>query len=441
MSPTLGIRLEDKSQWERRVPLVPADLSSLIQSHGLDCVVQPSDLRIYSDGDFLAAGARVDLDLSPAQVIFAVKEIPLEKLLPSKTYAFFAHVIKGQVQNMPLLARLLELGCTLIDYERIVDETGRRLVLFGRQAGQAGMIDSLAFLGQRWQQAGFENPLCELRQAYHYDSLEEAEEQVARVGQLLRQSRVAGQGPLVVGFTGRGNVSRGAQEIFDLLPHELVAAEELATLAERYSGVNDRIFKVVFEKHHLAAPKDPDRTFDEAEYREFPQRFRARLPEFLPYLDALINGIYWTPDYPRFFSRRDAMALWRSGRRKLTLVGDITCDIDGAIELTYEATQPDHPTYVYRPDTDDFREGIEAPGIAVLAVDNLPCELPREASKAFSEALRGFVPAITRADYSRPFPELDLPPEILRAVVSHQGALTPDYRYLSQHLQTTRTGA
>lgn len=435
MNPVLGIRLEDKSRWERRVPLVPADLAALVQSQDLDFLVQPSDLRIYSDGDFVAAGARVDLDLSPAQVVFAVKEIPLEKLLPGKTYAFFAHVIKGQVQNMPLLARLLELGCTLIDYERITDESNRRLVLFGRQAGQAGMIDSLAFLGQRWHLAGFENPLCELRQAYHYDSLEEAKEQVTRVGQLLSRSTGRGPGPLVVGFTGRGNVSQGAQEIFDLLPHETILAEDLATLAERHPGVSDRIFKVVFEKYHLATPRDPDRDFDESEYRQYPRRFRSRLPEFLPYIDALINGIYWTPEYPRFLTRRDAIELWRSGRRKLTLVGDITCDIDGAIELTYKPTQPDHPTYVYLPDEDDFREGIEAPGIAVLAVDNLPCELSREASKAFSEALRGFVPAIARADYSRPFAELALPPEILRAVVTHQGELTPEYRYLSQHLQ------
>lgn len=434
MTHLLGIRLEDKSRWERRVPLVPADLADLISQEQLRFVVQPSDRRVFADNDFAMIGARVDLDLSAAQVVFAVKEVPLQKLLPKKTYAFFAHVIKGQPQNMPLLSRLLELECTLIDYERIADSNQRRLVLFGRQAGQAGMIDSLAFLGQRWLLQGLENPLCELRQAYHYDGLDDAKEQVFRIGELLRQNPMSSPTPLAIGFTGGGNVSQGAQEIFDLLPHEVIEAEDLALLAQRHPEVRDRIFKVVFGKEHLATPKDPGKPFDVTEYREFPDRFKARLPEFLPYLDALINGIYWTPDFPRFFTRQDAKSMWQAGQQKLTIIGDVTCDIDGAIELTYKATQPDRPTYVFNPQQDRFSEGIEGPGIAVLAVDNFPCELPRDASNTFSKALRDFVPAIAHADYSCSFEELNLPPEIKRAVITHQGRLTPDYEYLSEHL-------
>jgi saccharopine dehydrogenase (NAD+, L-lysine-forming) len=145
----IGIRREDKNRWERRVPLVPADLGRLVREEGLEFVVQPSSIRTYKDEHFTGVGCRVEEDLSPAKVVFAVKEIPLDLLEPETAYVFFSHVIKGQSYNMPLLQRLLDLRCTLIDYEKIADDRGRRLVFFGRQAGQAGMIETLYALDRR----------------------------------------------------------------------------------------------------------------------------------------------------------------------------------------------------------------------------------------------------------------------------------------------------
>lgn len=434
MTATVGIRLEDKSAWERRAPLVPDDVAQLVHGLGIRFLVEPSLIRVYGDDSYRAAGAEVG-DLDAADVIFAVKEIPLDKVQAGKTYACFAHVIKGQAQNMPLLQRFLDLGCTLIDYERVTDESGRRLVLFGYQAGQAGMIETLHALGHRLAWEGHDNPLATIEQPYLYPSLAAAKEAIATAGEtILQQGIPLGDGPLVVGFAGKGHTSAGAQEILDLLPFEEIAPESLPTLAERAAGVRDRVFKTVFHKHHLVTPRTAGHPFDETEYLEHPERYRSRLVRDLPHLTVLVNCIYWTPAYPRLLTRRQAADLWKAGARKLRVIGDITCDIDGAIELTARATQPDAPTYVYDPLTNRWTDGVGGVGIVVLAVDNLPCELPREASDQFSSALLPFLPTIADADFSRPFSELALPPEIKRAVITHQGALTPDYRHLAASL-------
>jgi saccharopine dehydrogenase (NAD+, L-lysine-forming) len=128
MDATIGIRREDKSRWERRVPITPDKVRELREAHGIAFYVQPSPARVFREGEFQSAGAIVQDDLSPASTVFAVKEIPAQCFQPGKTYVFFAHVIKGQPYNMPMLRRMLELGCNLIDYEKVVDDKGRRLI-------------------------------------------------------------------------------------------------------------------------------------------------------------------------------------------------------------------------------------------------------------------------------------------------------------------------
>ncbi len=441
MTATIGIRLEDKSVWERRVPIVPSDIERLRSHHALRFMVESSPNRVYSNESFEHAGAEICHGLSLADVIFAVKEVPLDKLLPGKTYAFFAHVIKGQLYNMDLLQRLLDLRCTLIEYERITDENDRRLVFFGREAGLAGMIDTFHCLGQRLATAGFETPFNAVRQAFRYANLPDAQNHFADLGKDIRRGLELDDLPMVVGFTGYGHVSQGAQDIFDLLPYEEVAPEELAGLTSRRRGIHDRLFKVVFKKPHLAEPIAEGKSFAVDEYHSHPERYRGRLIRYLPFLSVLMHCSYWTDEFPRFLTRQQAMELWRRGERKLRVIGDVTCDIDGAIELTHKATQPDVPCYVYDPETDRWQDGLDGRGIAILAVDNLPCELPKESSDRFSHALTPFVPAIAAADYDRPFAELALPPEIHGAIVTHHGELTPGYRYLQASLEASGQGA
>lgn len=429
---TLGIRFEDKSIWERRVPLSPAAVTQLVDN-GARVLVESSDRRVYPDAAYLEAGAEVVRDLSDAEVVFGVKEIPLDKLLADRVYVFFAHVIKGQPYNMPLLERLLDQRCTLIDYERIARD-GKRLVAFSREAGQAGMIDSLHFLGRRLALEGHHTPLAEIRPAHGYSALDDAKGHLVEVASHIRRDGLdLPDLPVVVGFTGKGRVSQGALDVFDLLDPLDCTPEDLAGLS--VDAHRNRLVKVQFRKKHLVEPKDPAATFDQVEYRTHPERYQGGpLPRFLPHVTLLVHGVFWTAAYPRFLTRRQTAEMWRAGGRKLRVFGDVTCDIDGSVEMTYKATQPDHPTYVYNPLTDSFQDGVEGEGILVLAVDNLPCELPRDASRNFSKALSPFVESILRADFSKPFDALELPDEIRDAVITHQGELTPSYRYLAAHL-------
>ncbi len=140
----IGVRREDRSRWERRVPVTPAIARYLRDEHGIEVFVQPSPIRVFTEDEFEAHGATVREDLADCPIVFAVKEIPASFFRPGGAYMFFSHVIKGQPYNMPMLRRLMELGCTLIDYEKVIDDQGRRLIFFGRHAGLAGMIETLA---------------------------------------------------------------------------------------------------------------------------------------------------------------------------------------------------------------------------------------------------------------------------------------------------------
>jgi saccharopine dehydrogenase (NAD+, L-lysine-forming) len=186
MSAFIGIRREDKSEWERRVPVIPQDAAELQQKHGIRVLVQPSNVRAFTEEEFTQAGITVQEDLSPCPVIFGIKEIPKDLFEPDKAYVFFAHVIKGQPYNMPMLRRLLKLGCTLIDYERVVDEKNRRLIFFGWHAGVAGIMDTLWALGQRLAWEGIPTPFADLHPTHTYHDLTEAKEALKQV-----QARIA----------------------------------------------------------------------------------------------------------------------------------------------------------------------------------------------------------------------------------------------------------
>src|SRR5262245_50010254 len=200
----VGIRHEDKNRWERRAPLTPEHVAELTR-HGVAVAVQPSSIRVFPDDAYRAAGATVSDDISSCRLVLGVKEIPVEKLSKETAYFFFAHVTKGQPANMPMLRKLMELRATLVDYEKIVDDRGRRLVFFGRHAGFAGMIDTLAALGRRLRWEGIDSPFAPLKMAHEYADLEDAHAGLARASDAIRGRGVPDAlHPLVVGFTGSG---------------------------------------------------------------------------------------------------------------------------------------------------------------------------------------------------------------------------------------------
>jgi saccharopine dehydrogenase (NAD+, L-lysine forming) len=433
MTTVVGIRREDKNIWERRAAITPEQMARLKQQLPIECICQPFPTRAFSDHEYEQAGARIHEDLSSASVIFGIKEIPVELLLPNKTYLFFSHTIKGQKYNMGMLQRLLELKDTLIDYELIKDAQGRRLVFFGRYAGMAGMVDTLHALGLRLRHQGHETPLTRIKMAYNYKDMNEAKAEVGKVGLEIAASGLPEPiRPMVVGFSGYGHVSKGAQEVFDLLPHQDVEPQELSGLTPRRDGI---LHKVVFAERDMVKPVEPTKSFELSDYFNHPEGYQSQFEEHLPYLSALVNGIYWDARYPRLLTKSYLKKRWSEGKPlKLQVVGDISCDINGSIECTEKATASDQPIFIYDPKSDSIMDGHEGDGLVIMAVDNLPAEIPRDASQGFSQSLLPFVPAIIQADYSQPYAKLALPPEIKNAIICHQGALAPAFSYLEQHL-------
>ncbi len=432
----IGIRAEDKSIWERRAPITPDGVRALVNESDLEVLVQPSTIRVFKDAEYRRAGARVEENLSSCPVVFGVKEMPSHTFVPGHSYVFFAHVIKGQPYNMPMLRRLLELGCQLIDYERVTDDQGRRLIFFGRHAGLAGMINTLWALGKRLDWEGIANPLSQLRQTHEYGSLSEAKEAVSAAGDhIVRHGLPREVAPMVCGFAGYGNVFRGANQIIELLPVREIAPREVAAVATSPASARDVVYKVVFKEEHTVEPISPDGSFDLQHYYDHPEKYRSRFASYLPHLSVLVNCVYWEEKYPRLVTKADARRLYcGADAPRLRVIGDISCDIEGAIECTGKSTEPGNPVYVYDPATDTTTDGVKGNGPVVMAVDILPSELPREASTDFSAVLAPYVPAIAGADYSAPFEELALPPEIKRALITHRGELTPNYRYLQAYL-------
>lgn len=436
MEKIIGIRREDKNQWERRTPLIPAHVKELKEKHGIKTIVQPSKLRVFSDSEYEAAGAEINEDLSAASVVLAVKEIPKKLFQKDKTYVFFSHTVKGQDYNMSMLKRMMELECNLVDYEKVVDEKNRRLIFFSRYAGIAGMIETLHAFGQKLKLQGFSTQLERIKQAYEYDSVEEAKKEIEAIGKDIDENGFPVElSPLVVGFSGYGNVSRGAQEIFNLLPHKVVSAQILDEMYENFSSDNLNFYKVVFSEDDMVKTKDGSE-FELQDYYNNPENYTSQFPRFLPYLSVLVNGIYWTEDYPRLVTReylKEQTAL----RSHLTLrvVGDISMDIDGAIEITHKATMPDNPCYTYFPKEDRFEDGVHLGGITVMAIDNLPCEFPRESSTDFSSVVRDYLDNLVSQDFKKNFNDLSLEGPLRKALILHRGGFTPDYDYMKEFVK------
>jgi alpha-aminoadipic semialdehyde synthase len=196
---------------------------------------------------------------------------------------------------------------------------------------------------------------------------------------------------------------------------------------------NAFIYKTVFEEKDMVQPLEGE--FELQDYYEHPQRYQSKFAQYLPQLNILVNCVYWTEQYPRLVTRRGlAESSIGAVRPGLQVIGDISCDINGSIEITKAATKPENPCYTYFAENDDYKDGIQPSGVTVMAIDNLPCEFPKEASASFSAELKGFVNDIVCADFNKDFKDLSLPSEIKKAVILQNGELTPDYQYMAAFL-------
>ncbi|KAF7091513.1 hypothetical protein CFC21_094081, partial [Triticum aestivum] len=442
----IGILAETVNMWERRAPLTPSHCARLVLGGGKResgvnrIIVQPSTKRIHHDAQYEDAGCEISEDLSECGLIVGIKQPKLEMILPDRAYAFFSHTHKAQKENMPLLDKIMEERVSLFDYELIVDDDGKRMLAFGKFAGRAGLIDFLHGLGQRYLSLGYSTPFLSLGQSHMYPSLAAAKAAVIAIGEeIATYGLPSGICPIVFAFTGSGNVSQGAQEIFKLLPHTFVDAEKLPELSAGKSlpphhQSTRRAFQLygcVVTSKDMVAPKDPSRCFDKADYYAHPEHYRPVFHERIaPYASAIVNCMYWERRFPRLLSIDQLQQLMKNGC-PLVGISDITCDIGGSIEFVNKSTSIERPFFRYDTSTNLYHDDMEGDGVICLAVDILPTEFSREASQHFGDILSRFVTSLASAKGL-----LELPSHLRRACIAYTGKLTPLYEYIPRMRKT-----
>ncbi|MGM0465489.1 MAG: hypothetical protein ACQERH_03550 [Acidobacteriota bacterium] len=432
----LCIRREDKNKWEKRTPLIPSHAIYLKNKYGVNICVQSSKIRIFKDSEYRKNQIKLVNDIKQCSIILALKEIPLDLITENKIYLFFSHTTKGQPHNMLLLRKLKQLNCTLIDYEKITDQKGRRLIFFGIQAGQSGMIETLYALRQKLNEKDDKNPFYRLKQPFEYNSLDQAKEEIKKIGTRIEEKGLnTDLTPLVCGFSGYGNTAKGAQEIFDILPHQEIKAQNLEAFINSQNYKNNRLYKVVFKEKDMVEPINDTHKFRLQDYYKHPEKYQSKFSNYLPYLTILVNCIYWEPKYPKLIRISDLKTLFNSNQKPhLKVIGDISFEINGSIECTKFSMTPDNPFYIYDPLSEKVNNESNGRGVAVMSIDNLPAEIPYESSVFFSKALKPFIPGIVNADFSHDFNNCNLPGPVKKAVILYKGEFTADYKYMEKFI-------
>ena len=430
---TLGILRETKNKWEARVPLNPEAVKKLIKQD-FKVKIQPSNIRIYKDKEYIEAGALISDDLSECDLILGVKEIRLEEIVPGIPHLFFSHTVKGQDYNMPILQKFLDMKATLLDYELIKNTKDRRLVFFGKYAGNAGMVDTLWGLGQRLKkQYNLDTPFLKLKQSYQYKSIKDALEHLKMVGKEIEQNGLPDRiTPLNIFLLGYGHVAYGCQEILKTLPIVNIDPDELKNHQKNYE--NNKVYLSVFKEKHLAERKDGSK-FNLQHFFNDCSEYNSKFEKYLPFCSVYMNAIYWNPDCPVYLKKSE-LAKIQGKDQKLIIIGDISSDINGSVQATVKYTTPDNPVYIYNAKTGEIADDFIGEGFADMVVDNLPCEFPRESSDNFSHALLPLMDKMLTADYNKPIRESGLPDEIKKACITHHGKLEPDFEYLYGYLAT-----
>ncbi|KAF6041134.1 AASS [Bugula neritina] len=441
--PTLAIRREDNSVWERRAPLSPGDVRHLVKQN-IDVILQPSNRRSYSMEEYRQAGAKIDEDLSAASLVLGVKQVPIDLLMPDKTYAFFSHTIKAQEANMSLLDAILEKNVRLIDYEKICDEKGLRTVAFGKYAGVAGMINILHGLGLRLLALGHHTPFMYVGPTHNYRTSELARQAIREAGYQISLGMLPQSiGPLTFVFAGAGNVSQGAQEVFRELPVEFVDPQHLSKVAER--GATNKVYGCVvdMEDHLVRKNGGP---FNFQEFQAHPERYASNFSRLIaPYASVIINGIYYAPNDPRLISIPNCKELLQPSNmpwlpsspgcprlpHRLLALCDISADPGGAMEFMQSCTTIDHPFILYDAESNTSKESFSGPGILICSIDNMPAQLPQESTNYFGSLLRPYVDDMLALAEMKPLEQTLCSQDAKNAVIASHGKLTPNFEYIA----------
>jgi len=441
--PVMAIRRETINVWERRAPLSPQQVRKLVKS-GVKVIVQPSDRRAYSMKEYSENGAVICEDMSEASLIIGVKQVPIDLLLRNKTYAFFSHTIKAQADNMPLLDAMLEKNIRIIDYEKMVDANNHRVVAFGKYAGVSGMINILHGMGLRLLALGHHTPFMFIGPSHNYRHTEMARQAVRDTGYEIALGRMPKSiGPLVFVFTGSGNVSQGAQEVFQELPHEYIEPEHLPKVAAQ--GSTTKIYACVVSRDDHYVRKAGGK-FNAEEFEMYPERYASTFShKIAPYATCIINGIYWAPGAPRLITIPEAKTLLKPTLQpwipaspgcpnlphRLVAICDISADPGGSIEFMKECTTIDKPFSLYDAEQNQDKESFAGDGVLICSIDNMPAQIPREATDYFGGLLYPYISEMLKSDATTGFDELDCSPIVKNAVIASNGHMTPNFEYIT----------
>ena len=395
----IGVLEEEKVPADKRVPLTPKQCRILLDSYpNLELSVKSSAIRCFSDEMYVAEGINVVDDLSDCDVLIGVKEVPKTSLIANKTYFYFSHTIKEQPYNRELLLKMMELNISMVDYEVLKNNQGKRFLGFGRYAGIVGAYNGFLTYGLK---SGKYN----LKAAHNCEDRVEMEGEMSKIK--LRNEKII--------VTGNGRVGNGVMEIMKRSGIKEVSKSEF---------LNEKFDEAVFV--HLNT-MDYNVRIDgsessKSEFYKQPQLYCSSFMDYAKQADIFIAGHYYSSGSPYLFTREDA----KHSDFNIKVVADVSCDIDGPVACTIKPSTIAKPIYGYNPITEqesDFdNEGV----ISVMAVDNLPCELPKDASEDFgNEMLEKILPSlITRDDEQI----------IENATICKNGDLTPNFEYLRNYV-------
>ena len=392
----LGIIREDKIPLDKRVPLPPAHCQEILKLYDVALKVQHSEVRAFKANEYIQHNIELGDHIDDCDILFGVKEVPIDKLIPEKTYFFFSHTIKEQAYNRDLLRAILQKKISLVDYECLLDpKTKQRIVAFGRFAGIVGAYNAIWTFGKRYN-------LFKIRRAYQCYDLDDMKTEFSKIK--LPAIKIA--------ITGGGRVSKGAMEVMYGLNILRVTPYEF--LHERF----DRPVFTQLNSHDYHNKKDGG-NYNRTEFHLNPGLYHGDFLKYAKVTDVLIAGAFWDPRAPVLFTKEEAMR----PEFKIKIIGDITCDIEGSIPSTKKPTTVDDPIYDYNPNTDTIEPELSGESnITVMAVDNLPCELPRDASESFgSELISHVLPHLLGDDKEQ---------VIKNATIAEKGKLTEKFSYL-----------
>ena len=383
----IGILRETRIPPDSRVAITPMLCVELSRQFGIKFLVQPSPFRIFKDEEYLNLGIELSEDMSSCDVLFGVKEVNPDLLIAGKKYFFFSHTTKKQPHNKRLLKEALNKKITLIDYEEITGVHKKRLVAFGHFAGLVGAYNALLHFG-------IKNNLFKLKPAYQCFDFKE----------MVAELQNLNLPPIKIVLTGEGRVGSSAKEIL-----QRAEIEEVSIAA----FLNDTFDYPVFCQLR-------SEVWSSSHFHQHPTEYVYKFLPFANVADVFIAGAFWNPKAPVLFTKSDM----KSKDFRIKLVADITCDINGSIPCTMRASSIPDPVYDYDKRSEQIVNFYSDPdNITVMAVDNLPCELPRDASESFARQLAQHI------FYNLVVEDKDL--VLNQATIVKNGKLTIKYSYLS----------